>query len=195
MTHSPATIRMPSTRVRRLAAAAAAALLLAACGGDEASDAVADSPEELVEDAEELADDAEEIAEDAQEQLDDAGVDTEAGGYAEVVFQGETLRLEADEQFGCFITADGGSDGAVNFSGRDEAGNEVSLGWAGDTPELSTGVRLTLADGSDWTTPAGAGGDLQVTISGSRSAVVSGTLVALDGSSDEADVVVRPICG
>lgn len=181
-------------RPRRVAAGLAAVLLLAACGGDDLPDAAPDGAEEVLDQADELADGAGDIAEDAQEQLDDAGVDTDVGGYAEVQFQGETLRVEAAEgMLSCFITEDGGSDGAISFEGSDEAGNVVTVDWAGDTPDLSGMVNVELADGSEWTTPLAAPA-MDVTITGG-SAVVSATLVAVAGTGEEADVVVRPACG
>lgn len=168
-------------RHSRLVVALAAALLLTACGGDAGTS----------DDAQEMAEDAGQLAEDAAGQLEDAGVDTDSqDAYAEVVFEGETLRIPADESFGCFLTDDGGSDGALVFAGSDEAGNEISVGWAGDTPEESSLISLMLADGSEWRTDAA----LDVTFSGSTSAEVSATLTALDGSGAEADIVVRPTC-
>lgn len=188
-----------SPRRSHLAVALAAALLLTACGGDagtsdEAADAepeTAVDAQDVAEDAQEMAEDAEQLTEDAAEQLEDAGVDTDSqDAYAEVVFEGETLRIPADDSFGCFLAEDGGSDGALDFTGSDEAGNEISVGWAGDTPEASSLISLTLADGSEWRTDA----PLDVTISGSTSAEVSATLTSLDGSGSEADIVVRATC-
>lgn len=183
-----------SIRRRRVAAGLVTALLLAACGGDDPSDAAPDSAEESLDETDELEDGAGDLADDAEEQLDDAGVDTGAGGYAEVQFQGEMLRVEAAEgMLSCFITEDGGSEGAISFEGTDEAGNVVTVDWAGDTPEISGMVNVDLADGSEWTTPM-TGAGMDVTITGG-SAVVSATLVAVAGTGEEADVVVRPACG
>lgn len=189
-----------STRPRRLAAAMAAALLLMACAGDEegpdaaADDAAADA-QELADDAEQLADDAEQIAEDATEQLEDAGVDTDAqDAYADLTFQGETLRIPADESFGCFLTEDGGSQGAIDFSGTDDAGTELEVSWAGDTPEASSRISIVFADGGEWITPAG-GAVLDVTLDGSTAAQVSGTVLDLGGGTgDEAEVTVDIVC-
>ena len=191
-----------TTRGRRLATALAAALLLTACGGGDAGSEASgedapDLPEdadELVEDADELADDIDDIAEDAEQQLDAAGIETDTSdAYAEVDFQGETLRIPADPSFGCLILEDGGSDGVVDFDGTDDAGNELVLSWTGEDEPVFFLLDLTLADGSEWY-PTDAAFD--VTISGSNSAVVSTTLNSFDGTEiQEADIEVRPTCG
>jgi len=185
-----------STTPRRLAIAMAAALLLMACGGDdEGADAAADTAtdaQDLADEAEEMADDAEDLADDAAEQLEDAGVDADSQeAYADLTFQGETLRIPADENFGCFLTEDGGSDGAVDFSGTDDAGTELEVSWAGDTPEESSRISITYADGGEWLGTAA----LDVTLDGSTAAQVSGMVFDLGGGTgEEAEATVDIVC-
>ena len=145
----------------------------------QTEDATADDTEEV-----------EDVADEAQETLDDAGVDTEAGGSAEVQFLGETYAMTADESFGCFLTADGGSQGTVNFDGEDEQGNRLMIDWAGDSPDTAV-ISFEFADGTEWTTPFD-GADVDVTLT-PPSAVVATTLVSLTDGAQE-DLVARPIC-
>lgn len=129
---------MNTTTARSLAAVAlgGAALMLSACSaGDEGSDSPAGF-------------DTDEVEAQIEDQVADPGE-----SYAEITFRGATVRYDAVESFGCYLTEDGGSMGALDFTGVAEDGSEVTLGWAGDTPELSSMASIEFADGTEWTTP------------------------------------------
>lgn len=185
---TPSILREPT---RRRGAAVglllAASLLLSACGDD----AAAPDP---------AADDVGSVADQAADVLEDADVDVQAEGTATVEFMGETFELTADEQFGCFLTEDGGSDGAVDFTATDDAtveqngGRALGVDWAGDSPD-SAMIVLTTVDGREWTGPTEPGG-VDATVAGST-ADVRATVSAFDGDSgrDEAELTVRITCG
>ncbi len=86
--------------------------------------------------------------------LEDAMSDPEES-YAEVTFQGSTVRYEGEGDFACFLTDDGGSMGSVDFNGVNADGDTVMVDWSGDSPDSAI-VSLELADGTQWDTPIGA---------------------------------------
>lgn len=106
---------------------------------------------------------AEDIAQDAVSDPEET--------YAEITFQGQTTRFAGDGAFACFLTEDGGSMGAVDFSGVSADGDEVNIGWAGDSPDSGI-VSLDTTDGTEWTTPL-AGGGVTAAISGDTAEVTA----------------------
>ena len=178
-------------RAISLLAGAAVVLALAGCSGDPAGDADDDAGATAGAAAEGEGDTAG-AAEQAQETLDQAGIDVNAAGTAQVEFMGETHTLDAAEQFGCFIVEDGGSEGAVNFDGSDDAGNELYVEWAGDSTEFGR-IDFTATDGTGWTTLFGT--ELEVIIDGS-SAEVSSTMVReTGGDATEEQLTASLACG
>lgn len=121
-----------------------AALLLSACGGGE----------------------------DAAPGGDEAGESGAAPGGPRITVQidGETLEFTGGR---CFVTEAGGSQGGVSISkARTAGGAELSIDWAGDSPNSSM-VRIDLPDGAQLEASSfGASPDaFEVSVSGSTATV------------------------
>lgn len=162
----------------------ATTLALVACGSDPA-DEVGDVAEEVGDVAEDAGDDLGEVVDEAAEALDDAGVDTERDGVATATLNGDAYTFQAAESFGCFLLEDGGSQGAISFDGTDDAGNELSVDWAGDSPD-SVMAEITV-DGTTWRNAFGA--DVEAT-PGNDEASFSTTVLLPDSTEGTLDVEI-----
>lgn len=178
------------TRESRVAVAAVVlGLVLTACGGDDdADDTASDDVQETDDAAADAADDAEtelgDAAADAEQVLEDAGIDVDAEGVGEVSFLGTTYVFTAAESFGCFILEDGGSDGAVSFTGTAEDGSEIEVDWAGDSTDFAY-VDIVIADGTEYQTGFADGG-VEVSVDGSTAEVSTqvGQVGVIDGQPE-----------
>lgn len=128
------------------------------------------------------------------EELEDAVADEVSEpelSYAEVTFLGSSMRFQAEDEFGCFMTEDGGSMGSVDFTGFSAAGDRVMVDWAGDSVDSAI-VSVDLADGTEWTTPFVEGG-VSAEISGDTAEVTAG-LVSLTSGDDSEPFSATVVC-
>lgn len=175
-----------TTTSRTFAAVAAAALLLTACGSD---DTIADGDSADVGDIGEVADEAAEI-------LEEEGVDTDGGpATATLDLDGETYEFVNEEPFGCFLSEDGGSMGAIDFTAELDDGTEFAVEWAGDTPELSSRLELTFPDGnSGWNLGFDGGFDTVEITDPNATVVGTVTRFGVDASGEQAEATVELSC-
>ncbi len=155
----------------------ASATLLSACGsGNEPSE--------------------ENFAEEAAEVLESQGINLDGGpATATLVLNGETYQFTNDERFGCYLTSSGGSMGAIDFTAELEDGTEFAVGWAGDTPEMSSRLELRFPGGSSgWNLGFnGQFSDVEIT---EPTATVVGTVTrfGLEGAGEQAEATVQLSC-
>lgn len=159
------------------AAASMACFLLAACGSDTEP-----SPEDFIEEAEEI--------------LQQQGVNTDGGlATATMMLNGETYEFSTDEPFGCYLTESGGSMGAVDFTAELEDGTGFAVGWAGDTPELSSRLELMFPGGSSgWN--LGFGGQFDTVEITPPTATLTATVsrFGIEGAGEQAEATVNLSC-
>lgn len=157
-------------------------LLLVACAGGGGEGQDADDPGELGN----AFDRAEEV-------LEDEGVDLDAGGSAVVHFKGGDHTIPGAPSLGCFLVVDGGSDGAVDFNGTDDAALKVALEWAGDN---RAGAFIEVVDEAGTTYRSAYDSGVEATIHDGTSATVTGTVIEQgDPNRQELPVTVEVTCG
>lgn len=129
----------------------------------------------------------------AEEVLEDEGVDLDAGGSAVVHFEGEDHTIPGTPSLGCFLVVDGGSDGAVDFNGTNDAGLKVALEWAGDN---RAGAFIEVVDEASTTYRSAYDSGVEAAIHDGTSATVTGTVIEQgDPNRQELPVTVEVTCG
>lgn len=150
----------------RFAGLLSLAMVLGACGGNESGDSASSTGNGNAAPAGEPS---------AMVQL----------GEQEIVFNGGR----------CFLTEDGGSDGAIDLTDALSAnGDDLSVDWAGDSPS-SARLSIEMADGTEYTTPAFGitPENFRATVSG-RSATVETTVQPLIASPEPVLARVELTC-
>jgi hypothetical protein len=157
--------------------AALAALLvlgggLAACGDDD--DGADDAAPADTAPADDGADGgADEGASDGGGGDEGAGDGGDGAETATATIGDRTFEFTGSGDLSCFITEDGGSQGGISLSDFTSAdGAELSMDWAGDSPDASS-ARIDTADGETLEANSIAGEPFDVSISGSSATVTA----------------------